>query len=137
MSNFISNEHSDKSILRYDLLFEEGLRYAQKYSGKIWTDYNYHDPGVTFLEYLSYALTDLGYRTGFPLEDIFLFGADDFDSIKKNLLHGPATVFNTTPSTINDYRKLIIDGVKRVANAWIIPIGDHKMGIRGLFEIIN
>lgn len=136
MSNFISNEHSDKSILRYDLLFEEGLRYAQKYSGKIWTDYNYHDPGVTFLEYLSYALTDLGYRTGFPLEDIFLFGADDFDSIKKNLLHGPATVFNTTPSTINDYRKLIIDGVKRVANAWIIPIGDHKMGIRGLFEIL-
>jgi hypothetical protein len=135
MSNFISNEHSDKSILRYDLLFEEGLKFAQKYSGKIWTDYNYHDPGVTFLEYLSYALTDLGYRTDFPLEDIFLFGADDFDPIKQNLLFGPATIFNTTPSTVNDYRKLIIDRVKRVANAWIIPIEDHKMGIRGLFEI--
>ena len=135
MSNFISNEHSEKPVLRYDLLFEEGLKFAQKYSGKIWTDYNYHDPGVTFLEYLSYALTDLGYRTDFPIEDIFLFGADDFDPIKQNLLFGPATVFNTTPSTVNDFRKLIIDRVKRVANAWIIPIGDHKMGIRGLFEI--
>lgn len=135
MSNFISSEYSNKSILRYDLLFEEGLKFAQKYSGKIWTDYNYHDPGVTFLEYLCYALTDLGYRTDFPIEDIFLFGADDFDPIGKNLLFGPAVVFNTTPTTVNDYRKLIIDKVKRVANAWVIPIEDNKMGIRGLFEI--
>ena len=135
MSNFISSDYSDKSILRYDLLFEEGLKFAQKYSGKIWTDYNYHDPGVTFLEYLCYALTDLGYRTDFPIEDIFLFGADDFDPIRKNLLFGPATVFNTTPTSVNDYRKLIIDRVKRVANAWVIPIEDNKMGVRGLFEI--
>jgi hypothetical protein len=133
--NFIPSDFSDKSILRYDLLFEEGLKYAQKYSGKIWTDYNYHDPGVTFLEYLCYALTDLGYRTDFPIEDIFLFGSDDFDPIKKNLLFGPAAVFNTNPITVNDYRKLIIDRVKRVANAWVIPITDNKMGVRGLFEI--
>lgn len=135
MINFIPSDFSDKSILRYDLLFEEGLKYAQKYSGKIWTDYNYHDPGVTFLEYLCYALTDLGYRTDFPIEDIFLFGSDDFDPIKKNLLFGPAAVFNTNPITVNDYRKLIIDRVKRVANAWVIPITDNKMGVRGLFEI--
>jgi hypothetical protein len=133
--NFIPSDFSEKSILRYDLLFEEGLKFAQKYSGKIWTDYNYHDPGVTFLEYLCYALTDLGYRTDFPIEDIFLFGSDDFDPIKKNLLFGPAAVFNTNPITVNDYRKLIIDRVKRVANAWVIPITDNKMGVRGLFEI--
>lgn len=135
MSNFISSEHSEEPFLRYDLLFEEGLKFAQQYSGKIWTDYNYHDPGVTFLEYLCYAITDLGYRTDFPVEDIFLFGTDDFDSIKQNLLFGPAAVFNTTPTTVNDYRKLIIDRVKRVANAWVIPISDNKMGVSGLFEI--
>lgn len=135
MSNFISSDFSKKSILRYDLLFEEGLKFAQHYSGKIWTDYNYHDPGVTFLEYLCYALTDLGYRTDFPIEDIFLFGSDDFDSSNKNLLFGPAVVFNTNPVTVNDYRKLIIDRVKSVANAWVIPISDNKMGVRGLFEI--
>jgi len=133
--NFIPSDFSEKSILRYDLLFEEGLKFAQHYSGKIWTDYNYHDPGVTFLEYLCYALTDLGYRTDFPIEDIFLFGSDDFDPIKKNLLFGPAAVFNTNPITVNDYRKLIIDRVKSVANAWVIPITDNKMGVRGLFEI--
>jgi hypothetical protein len=135
VSNFISSEHSDQPFLRYDLLFEEGLKFAQQYSGKIWTDYNYHDPGVTFLEYLCYAITDLGYRTDFPVADIFLFGADDFDSIKQNLLFGPAEVFNTTPTTVNDYRKLIIDRVKHVANAWVTPVSDNKMGVSGLFEI--
>jgi len=135
VSNFISSEHSDKPFLRYDLLFEEGLKFAQQYSGKIWTDYNYHDPGVTFLEYLCYAITDLGYRTDFPIEDIFLFGSDDFDSIKQNLLFGPAALFNSSPTTPNDFRKLIIDRVKRVANAWVIPISDNKMGVSGLFEI--
>jgi len=135
VSNFIASEHSDQPFLRYDLLFEEGLKFAQQYSGKIWTDYNYHDPGVTFLEYLCYAITDLGYRTDFSVADIFLFGADDFDSIKQNLLFGPAAVFNTTPITVNDYRKLIIDRVKHVANAWVIPVSDNKMGVNGLFEI--
>ncbi|GAB2610129.1 hypothetical protein [Belliella aquatica] len=135
MSNFIPSEHTDKTILRYDLLFEEGLKHAQKFSGKIWTDYNYHDPGVTFLEYLCYALTDLGYRTDFPIADLFLFGKDDFNNVKENLLFGPAEVFNSSPSTINDYRKLIIDRIKLVANAWVIPIKDHRMGLKGLFEI--
>lgn len=135
MANFIPSEHSDKPILRYDLLFEEGLNYVQKYSGKIWTDYNYHDPGVTFLEYLTYALTDLGYRTNFPIEDLFLFGTDNFDSIKENLLFSPAEAFSSSPIQVNDYRKLIIDRIKLVANAWVIPIQDHKMGLKGLFEI--
>lgn len=135
MANSIPSQHSEKPILRYDLLIEEGLNYVQKYSGKIWTDYNYHDPGVTFLEYLTYAITDLGYRTNFPIEDLFLFGADNFDSIKENLLFGPAAAFSSSPIQVNDYRKLIIDRIKLVANAWVIPIQDHKMGLKGLFEI--
>ena len=88
MANSIPSELTDKPILRYDLLLEEGLSYVQKYSGKIWTDYNYHDPGVTFLEYLTYAITDLGYRTDFPVEDLFLFGTDNFDSIKEAYKRG-------------------------------------------------
>jgi hypothetical protein len=87
------------------------------------------------LEYLTYALTDLGYRTNFPIEDLFLFGKDEFDSVKENLLFGPASAFSCSPITVNDYRKLIIDRIKLVANAWVIPIQDHKMGLKGLFEI--
>jgi hypothetical protein len=87
------------------------------------------------LEYLTYAITDLGYRTNFPIEDLFLFGKDEFDSVRENLLFGPASAFSSSPITVNDYRKLIIDQIKLVANAWVIPIQDHKMGLKGLFEI--
>lgn len=135
MANFISSELSENTILRYDLLFEEGLRFAQKYSGKIWTDYNYHDPGVTFLEYFCYALTDLGYRTNFPIQDLFLFDHENTDPVNDNLLFGPETVFSTSPITINDHRKLIIDRVKNVANAWVIPLLDNRLGVQGLFDI--
>ena len=41
-------------------LREMGIEEIQKLSGKIWTDFNLHDPGVTILEQLCYALTDLG-----------------------------------------------------------------------------
>jgi hypothetical protein len=55
----------------YDFLRKEGIRYAQALSGNIWTDYNEHDPGVTILEQLCYALTELGYKTNFNIE-VFL-----------------------------------------------------------------
>jgi hypothetical protein len=135
VSNFISNELPDKKSLRYDFLFEEGLKYAQKFSGDVWTDYNYHDPGVTFLEYLCYALTDLGYRANFQISDLFLFGKDNFNSVDENLLFGPALAFTSSPVTTNDYRKLIIDQVKKVVNVWVNPVLNNKRGIKGLFQI--
>ena len=39
-------------------------------SGKIWTDHNVHDPGITILEVLCYAMLDLGYRTHLAVEDV-------------------------------------------------------------------
>ena len=50
MSNSISRKEYDNPGLRFDERFEEGIRLVQRYSGKIWTDYNYHDPGVTILD---------------------------------------------------------------------------------------
>ena len=62
--------------LNYDFLREEGISLVQKYSGSKWTDYNYHDPGVTILEQLCYALTDLGYRANFRIEDLLQINAE-------------------------------------------------------------
>ena len=42
---------------RFELLKREGLRLLQEMSGSLWPDYNLHDPGVTILEQLCYALT--------------------------------------------------------------------------------
>ena len=46
--------------LNWQALREEGLRHIRAMSGELWTDHNLHDPGITILELLCYALTDLG-----------------------------------------------------------------------------
>ena len=66
----IPKKTSRKEAEDYQLLRSYGLDYIQKLGGKLWTDYNIHDPGITILELLCYALTDLGYRTAFPIQDI-------------------------------------------------------------------
>ena len=32
----------------YALLRQKGLEYIEKLGSKLWTDYNTHDPGITF-----------------------------------------------------------------------------------------
>lgn len=44
--------------LGFDALRERGIAWAQQASGRIWTDYNLHDPGVSLIEALCYALTE-------------------------------------------------------------------------------
>ena len=54
--------------LDFDKMRKEGIEYIAQLSGKIWTDHNVHDPGITILEMLCYALLDLGYRTSLPAD---------------------------------------------------------------------
>lgn len=40
----------------YTQLQEKALAKVQELAGELWTDYNEHDPGVTVLDILNYAL---------------------------------------------------------------------------------
>ena len=51
--------------LNFQVLRDIGIKRLQALSSDLWTDYNLHDPGVTILEVLCYAITDLGYRNNF------------------------------------------------------------------------
>ena len=59
----------------YSLLQEKTLERLGELSGKVWTDFNVHDPGITISDYLNYALYDLNYRLQFPLEN-YLFQSE-------------------------------------------------------------
>lgn len=99
-------------------LKKDGIGFLQSYSGELWTDFNEHDPGVTILEQLCYALTELGYRTHFPIEDLLApAGADD----RGDILLRPSRLLATPPVTPNDYRKLLIDRVPGLTDAWLEP----------------
>ncbi|HQI71337.1 MAG TPA: hypothetical protein PLT47_11340, partial [Bacteroidales bacterium] len=111
--------------LNYQLLRSYGLEYIQKLSSKLWTDHNIHDPGITILEMLCYALTDLGYRTSFDMQDI-LTPAGKKGPEMKHAFHPAKKIFTSHPVTINDYRKFILDRVPGVRNVWF-EIQDQKV----------
>jgi len=101
----------------YAFLREEGLKHIQKLAGEIWTDYNIHDPGITILEMLCYAITDLGYRTNNDIKDILASQTGE-NSEKTRDFFIASEILPNNPLTIEDYRKLIIDfdGIK---NGWM------------------
>ena len=109
--------------LDYAALRAEGLRHIQKLSGLIWTDHNAHDPGITTLEILCYALTDLAYRARFEVRDLLTDENGRIDPSERSGL-GPAhQVLTTAPRTIADYRRLLLR-IEGVRNAWLDPMTD-------------
>ena len=102
----------------YAFLHENGMDYIEKLSSKLWTDYNIHDPGVTILDMLCYAITDLGFRISMPVEDILSKPKDNFQEMHKQFLSA-IKALPSNPVSANDYRQLYvrIDGVR---NAWIM-----------------
>lgn len=102
----------------FEGLRAEGIRRVQTLSGHTWTDFNLHDPGVTILEQLCYALTDLVYRAEFPVAD-HLSGGNGRIDFAGLALHGPEQVFPCRPTTVADYRRALLDTVARIDNAWV------------------
>ncbi len=138
MSEFvtINPEPSSNPALDFAALKEEGLRLLQQLAGDIWTDYNEHDPGITTLEQLCYALTELSYRAEFPLADLLTDKPGGRIDAHRQALFVPQRILPCNPVTEKDYRKLLIDRVPQVANVWLKPYTSEKtQGLDGLYEM--
>lgn len=98
-----------------------GIDRVQKLSNQLWTDYNLHDPGVTILEVLCYAITDLGYRNNFEIEDLLSLNPKDANRQENNFFT-PDQVLTCNPVTELDFRKRLID-IPGVRNAWLEQLG--------------
>lgn len=132
--------------LDYQALFEAGLDRAQKVSSDIWTDYNRHDPGVTILEQLCFALTDVIYRTSHPIEDLLetpLPVTDDEvlvpgegDRVPQNFPRADE-IFVTTPITRDDLQRYACDVSKDIRCAWIVQPSncDGESPDAGLYDV--
>lgn len=103
-----------ENILTYNEKRAKGLELIEEYSRHIWTDYNIHDPGITILEYLCYALSDLDSRTSLSMKDIL---AQDGRSLE-DLFDTADSILPCRALTVRDYRKLIIN-MPFVKNAWL------------------
>ncbi len=115
----ISPARPDRISLDFERLRAEGIKRLEDWAPFIWTDFNVHDPGITILEVLCYAITDLAYRTRLPIEDLLASGPDGMNT--KKFFEGEE-ILPSCPVTTNDYRKLIID-IPGIKNAWFEKAG--------------
>lgn len=122
--------------LDFESVRAEAVRFIQQLSGEIWTDYNEHDPGVTILEQFCYALTELSYRAGFPVKDL-LAAKDGRIDTRRQALHTPRRILPSEPVTTKDFRKLLVDRMPVLGNAWFEPRPrSGPDAVDGLYDVL-
>ncbi|HEY0437509.1 MAG TPA: hypothetical protein VGC92_12785, partial [Phenylobacterium sp.] len=108
---------------------------TQAASGATWTDYNLHDPGVTILEAVCYAMTELVYRAEFPVAD-HLTGPNRRIDFNRQALFAPEDIFPCRPTSAEDYRRLLLDRNRGLADARFnasarhAGLGLHRLNVR-------
>lgn len=105
-------------------LREEAMEVIRKLAGETWTDHNLHDPGITILEQICYALTDLGYRLNFSVPELLADAAKrDGDKAQIGWKKGaeaqnadslPAMppmedMLPSAPYTLEDWQRIFLD----------------------------
>ena len=115
----IAKNVATEDDLDFSFLRRKGLEYIEKLSSNLWTDYNTHDPGVTILEMLCYAITDLANRIEMPIENILAPESKNAQKLSNQFFRA-TQILPTNPVSEADYRKLFID-IKGVKNCWLKP----------------
>lgn len=119
ISKTIPKQPALKPAEDFYLLRREGIGFIEKMGSRFWTDYNTHDPGITILEALCYAITDIAYRTGWEIKDILTPEAQSPEQPFPNQPFFTAReILTVNPWTPDDFRRLLID-LELVRNAWV------------------
>lgn len=127
--------NTDSDNLDFENLKLYAIDLVQKYSGSIWTDYNLHDPGVTIIEALCFALTDLAYKSSFPIKDIL---TDRYGNInyKDQSFYTINEILATNPANLTDLKKVIIDKIDDIQYVNLKKTNSHSLSIsnRGVYD---
>ena len=120
----------------FEILLKQAIDLIQKLTGHEWTDFNAHDPGITILEQLCFALTDLHYKTEFDIEDI-LTDENGYINLSQHAFFEKEEILTCNPVTVNDFRKVILDEVEEVDNVMLTPLLSKQSNdyLKGLFKI--
>ncbi len=103
--------------LDFEYLRNLGQKYIEDLSRKLFTDYNIHDPGITMMELVSYAITDIGLRMNQPIENLVASETNNFAKMHEQF-KSAKNILTCKPVTAIDYRKLFID-IDGVKNCWL------------------
>lgn len=105
------------------------------YSGDVWTNYNDSDPGITILQNLCYALTELGSKADTPIADI-LSGPEDRIPYTDHF-HTPLEILPVNPVTKKDFCKVILNDISEIKQVYLLVSSAFMNGliIRPYFEL--
>ncbi|WP_433778231.1 hypothetical protein [Flavobacterium anhuiense] len=117
----------------FNFLKDEAIDYIQNHIGTEWTNFNPSDPGMTILDQVCYALTELGYCTDFSIPDILTDSTGKMEI--ENQFYLPYKILTTSPYTIDDYKKYIIDGIEEVYNAEIVTYNDNLLPFSRVYQV--
>lgn len=132
----ITKKPPDNPSLDYKQLRKEGIELVQILSGDTWTDYNLHDPGVTTLEVLCYALTELGYRAD-RLKEAFEAEGVAAPELVDRYFFSHDEMTPSLPVTAGDFEDFIEKKHEMVLSAWFenYPLLHTSGTVRGGYEI--
>jgi hypothetical protein len=118
MSATISKKSHNDNPDSFEHFYQLGLTYIQQLSGHLWTDYNTHDPGMTILEQVCYALTDLVYRCEFDVADYLSEPSGNIDY----RAHGLALaqdIIPAYPQQIEEYETWLLSRLPELDKVWL------------------
>ncbi|NID14693.1 hypothetical protein [Luteibacter yeojuensis] len=110
--------HRVDDPLAYDALRARALAALQELSGEQWTDYNYHDPGVTLLDAFCFALTEDIFGARQPLADL-LSSPDGRIHYRALGLRAAEDILPCRPCTAMDYMRWLLDRVPGALQAHV------------------
>lgn len=102
--------HRGDDPFAYEALRNRAVASLQALSGAQWTDFNYHDPGITLLDALCFALTEDLFGAQQPLVDL-LAAPDGRIHYRRLGLHAAEEILPCRPCTSMDYMRWLLDRV--------------------------
>lgn len=118
---FILNQPPDPAENPY-WLKSQGIVALQQLVGNVWSLYNDVDPGVTLLEHLCWALSEIAYCAGFPLED--LLAGPDGELAVPDQFPAQIDILSHQPISADDYAKGLYDSQNGVRAVQILSERD-------------
>ena len=115
--------------LNYALMRGAMFQWVQTLSGDRWTNYNESDPGVTILEHLCFALTELGLRADQSIPALLASTQSLRMQLQRQGLYAAQDILPGPALTLLDQRRWLLDQISHAANIWLYPIQDGPCGL--------
>lgn len=96
-----------REAIHFETLLRRARETIESCSGHKWTDTAEHDPGITLLQALCFAVSDLAYRHTHPILDLLTPVTGKGRIFPEKF--GPQWALTCTPITPEDFRRAILD----------------------------